>query len=154
MVKADGGDLSLMRMLFLLGVLFSTALMSACVSVKAPAPAPSPGLDRSDLGGEWEWQDDATVQRIALDKNGNGAYKWQDGHIVTTSIADGRWEGIWHQEGNDREGGFEVLLGGTATEAEGTWWYTRIGSRVIPAREQGGSFRMKRVSAATAPSVP
>ena len=143
-----------MRMLFLLGVLVSTGLMSACVPVRAPEPGTSPGVDRTDLSGQWEWRDDATVQQIVLDKNGNGPYSWQNGHIVTTGVSDGRWEGIWSQEGNDREGGFEVLLRGTEREAEGTWWYTRIGSRIIPAREQGGSFRMKRISAAAAPSVP
>jgi len=138
-----------MRMPFLLGVLFSTVLMSACAPVRAPEP-----VDRTDLSGQWEWRDDATVQRIVLDKNGNGDYPWQNGHIVTTGLSDGRWEGIWSQEGNDREGGFEVLLGGDGIEAEGTWWYTRIGSRIIPAREQGGNFRMKRVSAATTSSRP
>jgi hypothetical protein len=132
----------------------STALISACASVRTPAPGTSPTLDGLDLGGEWEWRDDATVQRIVLDKNGNGAYPWQNGHIVTTSVSDGRWEGIWSQEGNDREGGFEVLLTGTGSDAEGTWWYTRIGTRTIPAREQGASFRMRRLSAETARHVP
>ena len=132
----------------------STALLAACTSVRAPAPGTPPILDRSDLGGEWEWRDDATAQRIVLDKNGNGTYPWQNGHIVTTSVADGRWEGIWSQEGNDREGGFEVLLTPNGSDAEGSWWYTRIGARTIPAREEGGNFRMKRLSAATAHPAP
>ena len=132
----------------------STALIAACASVRAPAPGTSPTLDRSDLGGEWEWRDDATVQRIVLDKSGNGTYSWQNGHIVTTSVADGRWEGIWSQEGNDREGGFEVLLTPNGSDAEGTWWYTRIGTRTIPAREQGASFRMRRLSAEMAHPAP
>ena len=136
-----------MRMPFIVGILFSTAaLMSACASVKAPAPGAPPSLDRTDLSGEWEWRDDATVQRIVLDKNGNGTYSWQNGRIVTTSVADGRWEGVWSQEGNDREGRFEVLITPNGTDAEGSWWYTRIGERTISTREQGGNFRLKRLS--------
>ena len=132
----------------------STALITACAPVRPPAPDTSPPLDRSNLGGEWEWRDDATIQRIVLDKNGNGTYPWQNGRIVTTSVADGRWEGIWSQEGNDREGGFEVLLTPNGSDAEGTWWYTRIGTRTIPAREQGARFQMRRLSAETARPAP
>jgi hypothetical protein len=106
-------------------------------------------MGQIDLRGEWEFQDEGAAQRVALDEKGNGSYTWQNGHIVTTSVSGGRWEGIWYQEGNDREGGFEVLLSDDGGEAEGTWWYTRIGTRNIPPREQGGSFRFKRLSPAT-----
>ena len=132
----------------------STALIAGCASVRDPAPGAVPTLDRSALGGEWEWRDDATVQRIVLDKNGNGTYSLQDGHIVTTSVADGQWKGIWSQEGNDREGGFEVQFTSNGSDAEGNWWYTRIGPRHLPPREQGGSFRLKRLSPAAAQARP
>jgi hypothetical protein len=111
-------------------------------------------LDGTDLSGEWEWRDEATVQRLVLDKNGNGTYPWQNGRIVTTSVADGRWEGIWSQEGNDREGGFEVLITPNESDAEGSWWYTRIGARKIPAREQGGKFLFRRVPSVAAQPRP
>jgi hypothetical protein len=124
--------------------------VTACTSVGVPTPGTSPTLDQSNLGGEWEWRDDATVQRIVLDKNGNGTYQWQNGRIVTTSVTDGRWEGIWSQEGNDREGGFEVLLTPNGSDAEGRWWYTRIGAHTIPAREQGGDFQMRWLSSVVA----
>jgi hypothetical protein len=48
--------------------------------------------------------------------------------------------------GNDREGVFEVMLSPDETEAEGTWWYTRIGTINIPAGEKGGSCRLERLS--------
>ena len=135
--------------IFLVGIL-SAALSASCTSVRGPAPASAPPImDQIDLSGEWEFQDEGTAQRIALDEKGNGSYRWQNGHIVTTSVSSGRWEGNWYQKGNDREGGFEVLLSGDGGEASGTWWYTRIGTRNIPPREQGGSFRLKRLSPAT-----
>jgi len=90
------------------------------------------------LGGEWEYHEDAGATRIALDENGNGSYPWQNGHIVTTSLSGRRWEGHWYQEGNDREGDFEVQLSEDATETEGTWWYTRVGTHILPSREKGG----------------
>ena len=136
------------RSIFLVGIL-SAALSASCTSVRIPAPASTPPImDQIDLSGEWEFQDEGTAQRIALDEKGNGSYRWQNGHIVTTSVSSGRWEGNWYQEGNDREGGFEVLLSGDGGEANGTWWYTRIGTRNIPPREQGGSFRLKRLAPA------
>jgi len=113
------------------------------------------------LGGEWEYHEDAGATRIALDENGNGSYPWQNGHVVTTSVSGRRWEGHWSQEGNDREGDFEVHLSEDATEAEGTWWYTRVGTHILPPRERGGDCWMqrlstvvKRVSTAVAKAVP
>ena len=136
-----------MRFSILLVGILSAALSASCTSVRVPAPTSAPPtIDQIDLGGEWEFQDEGAAQRVALDEKGNGSYTWQKGHIVTTSVSGGRWEGIWYQEGNDREGGFEVLLSDDRREAEGTWWYTRIGTRNIPPREQGRSFRFKRVS--------
>ena len=134
---------------FAVGIL-SAVLAASCTSVRVPAPPSAPTIrDQIDLSGEWEFQDEGAAQRVALDERGNGRYAWQNGHIVTTSVSGGRWEGNWYQEGNDREGGFEVLLSGDGGEANGTWWYTRIGTRNIPPREQGGSFRLKRLAPAT-----
>jgi len=100
------------------------------------------------LGGEWEYHEDAGATRIALDENGNGSYPWQNGHVVTTSFSGRVWQGHWSQEGNDREGDFEVQLSEDATEAEGTWWYTRVGTHILPPREKGGECWMQRLSTA------
>jgi hypothetical protein len=134
--------------------ILSAVLLAACASVSVPESAPTRDTGLINLGGEWEWQEEAVVQRISLDKNGNGTYVWQDGRIVTISVSDGRWEGMWYQQGNDRDGGFEVLLSGDAMEGEGSWWYTRIGSRHLPPRAQGGSFRLKRVASLAAQPRP
>ncbi|HKW86786.1 MAG TPA: hypothetical protein VJM82_06930, partial [Nitrospiraceae bacterium] len=53
----------------------------------------------------------------------------------------------WRQTGNDREGGFEVLLSEDGTDAKGIWWYTRVGDRNnIPPREHGGTYVWKRLT--------
>jgi hypothetical protein len=103
-------------------------------------------MEQPDLSGEWHYQEDLGGTQISLDKNGNGTYPWQKGHIITTSVSGVLWQGIWIQEGNDREGNFEVTLSSDGTEAEGTWWYTRIGTVHIPARQQGGNCRLERLS--------
>ena len=139
--------------LVLIGIV-SVVIMGGCVSVRAPEPILSPNMSHVDLSGEWEFQDEGAAQRVALDANGNGTYTWQNGHIVTRSVSGPRWEGTWYQEGNDREGGFDVLLSDDAMQAEGTWWYTRIGTRNLPPREQGGSFRFKRLPSAAARPFP
>ena len=127
-------------------VVFSTAILVACAQVQAPQPVLAPRTDIIDLSGEWEFQDEGHGQRLVLDKNGNGTYDWQNGRILTQTISDGRWEGMWYQEGNDREGGFDLRLSEDRNEAVGTWWYTRIGTRTIPTRDQGGRFRFTRIS--------
>ena len=72
---------------------------------------------------------------------------WQGGRLLTTRIADGHWEGVWHQPGNDREGGFEVRLSEDGMTATGKWWYTRVGNRSnIPPRQWGGDYRWTRVT--------
>jgi hypothetical protein len=147
-------EISDMRLAANLIATLSLALLAACASVSVPESAPTRDTGLIDLGGEWAWQAEAVVQQIALDKNGNGTYAWQNGRIVTTSVSDGRWEGTWHQQGNDRDGGFEILLSGDAMEGEGSWWYTRIGPRHLPPREQGGSFRLKRLSSVAAQPRP
>ena len=105
-----------------------------------------------DLTGKWEIQEEDKSYIASLDKDGNGPYSWQGGHITTLRIADRHWNGTWQQPGNDREGGFELLLSEDGMEAKGVWWYTRVGDRKnIPARQWGGSYVWKRLSADPSP---
>ena len=109
------------------------------------------GSDAPDLSGEWEIQEDDKSYTASLDKEGNGPYSWQGGHITTLGVEDRKWNGAWQQPGNDREGGFELLLSEDGREAKGVWWYTRVGDRKnIPARQWGGSYVWKRLSAGPA----
>ena len=101
-----------------------------------------------DLSGDWEVQEEERSYVATLDAHGNGTYTWQNGGITTTSFAENRWRGTWRQDGNDREGGFDVLLSADGTRAEGKWWYTRVGQQIIPPEEWGGNFTWKRLSAA------
>lgn len=102
-----------------------------------------------DLSGEWEIlevEDDRTY-RATLDRQGNGPYTWQGGQFTTTSFKDRRWQGTWKQTGNDREGGFELVLSEDEAQAKGIWWYVRVGIRNnIPPREHGGSYVWKRLN--------
>ncbi len=107
-----------------------------------------------DLSGEWdilEVEDNKTY-KATLDKAGNGPYTQQGGRFATTKFEDRLWQGTWHQTGNDREGGFEVLLSEDGTQAKGVWWYSRVGDKNnIPPRQWGGTYVWKRLppSAAT-----
>ena len=104
--------------------------------------------DRIDLGGKWEITEieDNKKYYATLDVHGNGPYTWQGGQIATTDFRDRRWQGIWKQPGNDREGGFEVVLSEDGTEAKGIWWYGRVGTRDnIPPRQHGGTYLWRRV---------
>lgn len=102
-----------------------------------------------DVSGEWdilEVEDDKRY-KATLDKHGNGPYTQHGGRFTTTKIADRLWQGTWQQPGNDREGGFEVLLSEDGTQAKGVWWYTRVGThKNIPPREHGGTYQWKRVT--------
>jgi hypothetical protein len=118
----------------LLGVLFVFAPMVVMAAQKA------------DLSGNWEIQEEERSYVATLDGDGTGTYTWQNGQITTTSFADGRWQGTWQQPGNDREGGFEVLLSADRSHAEGKWWYTRVGQQIIPPGDWGGDFTWKRLS--------
>jgi hypothetical protein len=111
-------------------------------------PTPGTELERSiDLSGEWEIQEEDKTYGAVLDASGRVTYTWQQGMFVTTRLADGDWEGTWHQTGNDREGGFEVHFAEDLTKAKGTWWYTRVGTRVnIPPRQWGGEYRLTRIN--------
>lgn len=93
------------------------------------------------MEGLWEIQEEDKSYMATLDPQGNGTYTWKKGIIKTTELIDGKWKGTWHQSGNDREGGFEVLLSEDGTQAEGVWWYTRMGDHEnIPAKKFGGDY--------------
>ena len=102
-----------------------------------------------DLSGEWdilEVEDDKRY-KATLDKAGNGPYTQHSGRFVTTKFAGRLWQGTWQQPGNDREGGFEVLLSEDGTQAKGVWWYSRVGTQKnIPPREHGGTYAWKRLT--------
>jgi len=105
-----------------------------------------------DVGGEWEILEveDEKRYKATLDKSGNGPYTQHGGRFVTTKFADRLWEGTWQQPGNDREGGFEVLLSEDGSEAKGIWWYTRVGNhKNIPPREHGGTYQWKKLTTTT-----
>jgi hypothetical protein len=104
----------------------------------------------SDLSGEWEIKEEDKSYRATLDSDGNGTYTWQEGFVRTTRNSDLVWQGTWVQRKNDREGGFEVILSNDRTQAQGIWWYTRVGEKHIPARQWGGTYALKRVSAVPA----
>ncbi|HKR78775.1 MAG TPA: nuclear transport factor 2 family protein [Nitrospira sp.] len=102
-----------------------------------------------DLSGEWEILEveDDKRYRATLDKAGSGPYTQHGGRFVTTQFANRLWQGTWQQPGNDREGGFELLLSEDGKEAKGVWWYTRVGShKNIPPREHGGTYAWKRLT--------
>jgi len=128
----------------------------AVAHAQPAAPAPQlvadPGILRApvaDLSGEWEILEveDDKLYKATLDKSGNGPYTQHGGHFTTTKFADRLWQGTWQQPGNDREGGFELLLSEDGTQAKGVWWYSRVGTRKnIPPREHGGSYQWKRLT--------
>lgn len=106
-----------------------------------------------DVSGEWDILEveDEKRYKATLDKNGNGPYTQQGGRFVTTKIENRLWQGTWHQPGNDREGGFEVLLSEDGTQAQGIWWYTRVDTRKnIPPKEHGGTYHWKKVAPSSA----
>lgn len=130
-----------------------TCLLSACVAADRPRPLPVQAVpaamaesvgDRSLLAGEWEYEDGA-ILTLRLDEQGNGTYAWKDGRFETQVLDGHRWQGLWVQRENDREGGFTVELSPDYTEGEGRWWYTRIGANQAPT-EKGGTFHLTRKS--------
>jgi uncharacterized protein (TIGR02246 family) len=119
---------------------------AAGISQASAGPLPATATAGApDLSGRWKVQETDRTYEATLDTDGNGTYTWQGGEIRTTRL-DGRvWQGTWHQPGNDREGGFEVLLSDDRTQGQGSWWYTRVDSRKVPPREWGGPYVWKRV---------
>jgi ketosteroid isomerase-like protein len=106
-----------------------------------------------DVSGEWDILEveDEKRYKATLDKSGNGPYTQQGGRFITTKIENRLWQGTWHQPGNDREGGFEVLLSEDGTQAKGIWWYTRVDTRKnIPPKEHGGTYHWKKVTSSPA----
>jgi SnoaL-like domain len=133
---------------------FRSAQLSGPLTSPSSAYAPPAGKNTDitpdiDLSGEWdilEVEDDKRY-KATFDKNGNGPYTQHGGRFTTSTITNRLWQGTWHQPGNDREGGFEVLLSGDGTQAKGIWWYSRVGTQNnIPAREHGGTYHWKRVA--------
>ena len=122
-------------------------LIPVCLMINTAAAA-----EKADLSGQWEIQEEERSYVATLDADGNGTYTWQNGRITTTTFAEGRWEGTWQQAGNDREGGFDVMLSADHSYAEGKWWYTRVGQQVIPPGEWGGNFTWRRLSPVPAAS--
>jgi len=120
-----------------------------------PGPSSTPVLHIAGLAGEWEIQEEDKSYTVTLDNEGTGPYTWQGGRIVTIEFSDRKWMGTWQKTGNDREGGFELLLSENNMEAKGVWWYTRVGDRKnIPPRQWGGSYVWKRLSSLSSPSEP
>ena len=121
----------------------SSASHAQQLRVSNPATSAMP-----DISGDWdilEVEDDKRY-KATLDKNGNGPYTQHQGRFVTTKIENRLWQGTWHQPGNDREGGFEVLLSEDGKEAKGIWWYTRVDTRKnIPPKEHGGTYYWKKL---------
>ena len=122
----------------LMGLL--VCMMTSCASTDGPR-----------LEGLWEIQEEDKTYLATLDSLGNGTYTWKKGILKTTEFVDRKWKGTWHQSGNDREGQFEVLLSEDGTQAEGVWWYTRVGDNDnIPAKKFGGDYLWIRQPAASA----
>jgi hypothetical protein len=135
--------------LFVLSIL--AMCLSACAqpAIKQPVQTePYSSLERSQAGdrrilaGEWEYEEGGVVE-LTLDEQGNGPYGWKDGRIETLALIGQKWQGMWFQKENDREGGFMVEFVPDFSEGNGTWWYTRIGSDRAPA-QKGGTFRLMR----------
>ncbi|GMV50099.1 hypothetical protein FBQ96_07610 [Nitrospirales bacterium NOB] len=126
----------------------ATAVADHAALLHRTSESPSPA-DHVDLSGQWEVTEveDNKKYVATLDAQGNGPYTWQGGQFSTTSFKDRRWQGTWKQTGNDREGGFDVVLSEDGTQARGMWWYVRVGSRNnIPPREHGGNYVWKRLT--------
>jgi hypothetical protein len=108
-----------------------------------------------NLSGVWEIQEEDKTYQATLDAEGSGPYTHEQGVFTTTEL-DGRlWSGTWEQKGNDREGGFEVLLSEDLTTAEGVWWYTRVEEQKnIPPRIHGGTYLFTRIGPAETQETP
>lgn len=129
----------------LVPTLFMAVLAGACAPAALRAPPPPPEPPRAfDPQGSWQYTDKLVSGLIHIDEHGRGRYEWRQGRFETVAIKGRRWTGTWHQPGNDREGGFELLLSSDYSEARGRWWYTRIGTNLAPKRP-GGRFRLTRV---------
>ena len=133
-------------------ILWSLVMLGGCVEIMSPVPQERQGRSVTvlpqhieDLAGSWAYKDTAGEGIITLNAEGKGAYEWEEGLFETLSLRNGVWTGVWRQDGNDREGGFELIFSDDASVAQGKWWYTRIGKDKDPL-QPGGPFRMIRSS--------
>jgi hypothetical protein len=99
------------------------------------------------LAGEWEYEDGGAVV-LRLDEQGNGIYAFKDGRFETLQLNGRTWTGKWHQQENDREGGFLVDLTAGYGEGQGTWRYDRIGANTSPS-EKGVTFHLNKRTSVT-----
>jgi len=112
----------------------------------AETAPPEPAATAPDLSGQWAVQEEDKAYTATLDASGNGTYTHQGGRLMTTQCTGRKWEGTWQQVGNDRDGGFDLLISEDGQEARGVWWYTRVGEHHnIPPRQWGGTYHWKRV---------
>jgi hypothetical protein len=111
-----------------------------------PAMPPAKGaISYPSLAGTWQYEESGQTILITLNEYGCGTYDWKDGQFITTTFSNGVWKGFWSQRENDRDGAFEVTFLQNATEGQGRWWYTRIGSDTAPKRP-GGVFQIAHQS--------
>ncbi len=99
-----------------------------------------------DVSGVWEVVEEERTYQATMDQAGNGTYTWQNGVIFNSKIEGSRWSASWKQSGNDREGGFLVELSADGTSAKGRWWYSRVGTQIIPDPDFGGDFTWRKLS--------
>ena len=118
----------------------STRTAAGMPQASADSPPASPVAGVRNVGGRWKVEETDRSYEATLDEAGNGSYTWQGGQIRTTQVDGRTWQGTWHQPGNDREGGFEVVLSDDHTRAQGSWWYTRVDTRKVPPRQWGGPY--------------
>ena len=101
-----------------------------------------------DVSGVWDVAEEERTYQATVDMTGNGTYNWQNGVIYGSKIEGTRWSGLWRQSGNDREGGFTVELSADGASAKGRWWYSRVGTQVIPDPDFGGDYTWRKLSPA------
>ena len=101
-----------------------------------------------DVSGVWDVAEEERTYQVTVDMTGNGTYNWQNGVIYGSKIEGTRWSGLWRQSGNDREGGFTVELSADGASAKGRWWYSRVGTQVIPDPDFGGDYTWRKLSPA------
>jgi ketosteroid isomerase-like protein len=123
----------------------STRTAAGMPQASADSPPASSEAAALNLSGRWKVEETDRSYEATLDADGNGTYTWQGGQIRTTRLDGRTWQGTWQQPGNDREGGFEVVLSDDRARGQGSWWYTRVDSRKVPPREWGGPYVWTRI---------
>lgn len=117
------------------------AILLAASSLALALPASA-----FDVSGVWEVAEEERTYRATVDGVGNGTYTWQNGVIFNSKIEGTRWAASWKQSGNDREGGFTIELSADGASAKGRWWYSRVGTQVIPDPDFGGDYTWRKLS--------